>query len=206
MGNLVVEGSRFIYRDFDSDEILIDLDDYFSNKGRIPFHSDLTDVTIPNLIVDNMDKHPLYCHGNVILENLCVYYTLLDVLFIREHIKTKFSKRILEVGSQNMVVANHLLTILGYLCPESEYKKINDEQLNELVNDDRNTFDIVLINGIDEKGCFHKNIERCVRLNKSGGIIFALCIDSVDDAVGIQTGKRIKKYVIKEGTSLIALS
>ena len=61
MGKFSTEGSKFIYSDEVKTVVLLDLDDYYSNHGRIPFHSDMTENTIPNLITKCLDNHQVFC-------------------------------------------------------------------------------------------------------------------------------------------------
>lgn len=145
MGSFVIRDYKFIYAD-ESEEILLDLSDPFANKGRIPFNSGLTDITIPNLISLNMENHEQYCGENTGLLRYEPYFTIMDILLIREHIKTKYPKTILEYGN-NDVLVSHYLTILNHLHPETKYIVRKNDKLNE--PQDKVDADMIFINGTD---------------------------------------------------------
>lgn len=170
-GIFVARDSRFLYIDKKGERVLLDLADYFANKGRIPFHSDLTDVTIPNIITSLMDKHNEISCGTTQADFL-VYYTMLDVMFIREHIKSKYPKRILEAGASNGVLTAHFTEILENLQPESKYYQINvRDNTEELASADAEIFDITIINGSDTVSCYMDIVKEAIRLTAPGGYI-----------------------------------
>ena len=174
IGIFEARGSQFVYIDKKGLHVLLDLEDYFSNKGRIPFHSDVTNITIPNLIVDMLDKHDEFSEGTD-QARLSVYYTMIDVLFIREHIKSSYPKRILELGAGNGVLTAHLTGIADVLHPESEYYQITiDNDVSELKACEDGMFDITLINGSDNISDHMDIVTEALRLTASGGYIICL--------------------------------
>ena len=146
MENFGIRDYKFIYSDDESEEILLDLLDPLSNKGRIPFNSGLTSITIPNLITFNMENHEKYCGDNIGLIQYEPYFVLMDVLLIKEHIKNKFPKTIVEYGN-NDVLAAHYENILRHLHPETRYifRKCDDS----LETYDKVYADMIFINGTD---------------------------------------------------------
>jgi hypothetical protein len=144
MGNFVIRDYKFIYAG-DSEEVLLDLSDPFSNKGRIPFNSALTEITIPNLISLNMENHERYCGANTRLVRYEPYFVIMDLLLIREHIKSKYPKTIVEYGC-NDVLSLHYLAILKNLHPQTKYliNKCDNNGISEEVD-----ADMVFVNGTD---------------------------------------------------------
>lgn len=168
MGRFATKGAKFIYEDCGCEETVLDLDDFFFNKGRVPFHSDLTEVTVPNLIVGNMDMHAELCEGDSIQECLIIYYTMLDVLFIREHVRSKSPKTVVELGCNSNVMSRHISSILKWLHPESSYTK------NMSAGGLRNNADIVLINASDRIDDSVDIMKLCTKITKENGCVIML--------------------------------
>ena len=166
MGNFATKGSKFIYEDQGREETLLDLDDFFFNKGRVPFHSDLTEVTVPNLIVDNMDRHSEFCKGNGIQESLLIYYTILDILFVREHVRSKYPKVIVEIGNGSDVMMEHITEILGKLHPESSYTRVTQDN-----DPGTNIADIVLINASEDTYGLEDFVQKSMEIVKDDGCV-----------------------------------
>ena len=198
MGNFATRGSKFIYEDCGSEEILLDLDDFFFNKGRVPFHSDLTEVTVPNLIMCNMDLHPEFCVGESNQESLVNIYTMLDVLFIREHVRSKSPKIIVELGYNSDVMSRHISSILKYLHPESSYTKIMS------AGDLCSNADIVLINA---SGCIDDTadiIKICTKITKETGCVIMLnCGNSELCTEYCRNYPDYHNYMLNEGVNLL---
>lgn len=127
MGDFALKDCKFVYIDDNSnEEVLIDLTDNMSNRGRIPFHSEFTDITIPYLVLRNMELHETFCENNRNLIKNEAYYSLIDVLFIREHIRTKFPKLVVQVGKSDDVLEKHIRNIARELHPETKYEIVDD--------------------------------------------------------------------------------
>lgn len=113
MGKLQFENDKFLYTDGDSCEVLLDCRNFTGNKSKIPMHSFEPDaLTIPNLIVKCLNQHEALCNGEEEVynghENL-----ILNLLLIRELIKTQFPLKVLELGCTSGIVSCYLATILG---------------------------------------------------------------------------------------------
>lgn len=166
MGNFVIEGFKYIYEDEKEREILLDLEDWFSNFGRVPFHDYFDNKTVSTLILENLEEHSKYCKNYSHLSEYEVTYALMDVVFIREHTRSKYPKNIAEFGAENRIVQNHIENILLELQPKSQYCKCNNDCDN----------DIVIINATERKDSWEEIIEEALSCMTSGGLLIALCI------------------------------
>ena len=177
MGNFVIRDYKFIYADGESEEILLDLLDPLSNKGRLPFNSGLTEMTIPNLITFNMQDHEKYCSNNVRLVKYEPYFTLMDILLVREHIKNKYPKTIVEYGD-NDVLSMHYVNILKHLHPETRYifHKCDDS----LAAHDKAEADMVFINGTVNLREYDQIIENAMKDAHKGTFICSFIIGQVE--------------------------
>ena len=112
MGSFAARDSRFIYTDETGDQVLVDYNDFYRNKSRIPFHSITGDRTVPDLIMQLMDA----CEGLSVgspEEGLLLEYTLFDILFSTFIAGFREPARVVEIGCQNGILSYHLGTILG---------------------------------------------------------------------------------------------
>ncbi len=169
MGNFVTKDSKFIYSDGTGERLLLDLNDFLSNYGRIPFHSDLTEITVPNLVLLNMDNHVSFCNGDKRQENLLAYYTMLDVMFIREHTRSKYPKHVLEIGD-DLALYNHISQLAGVLHPETVIQMAENSDLS--VGAEKNE-DIIFVSVL-EKELSAEEVKSINNLLKPGGIVFLL--------------------------------
>ena len=186
----------------------MDLNDYYSNKGRVPFHSNLTDVTIPNLIVKLMDDHSLMCEDDEEVM-LSAYYTLMDVMFVREHVKSKYPKTILAItGEGNSPLIGHISFLLDSIQPESEVYCIDCSNGAEpLASGEDDSFDMVIIDGSSLLNSAYEIAEEARRLLKTGGFMMGYfrSSSSLCDAFGT-TFHGTKKYNLNERREILATS
>ena len=169
MGSFVTKGSEFVYQTGNEERVLLDVGDYFSNKGRIPFHSDLTDVTVPSMIVSMMDAHASFCHTAEQADRL-PYYTMLDVMLVREHIKSKHPKRVLELGGDDDVLKNHWTFLLKKLHPDSVFEQKQETDTAE------ETYDITIINGSTGIQDVDGTVAAAMRATRQGGMILCFAV------------------------------
>lgn len=166
MGNFAIEGFKYIYADEKEKEILLDLEDWFSNFGRVPFHDYFDNKTVSTLILENLEAHSRYCKNDSRLSGYEVAYALLDVFFIREHTKSKYPKNITEFGAENEVIQRHIGSILSELQPKSNYHRCNGILKS----------DIVIINATEEKESWEEIIEEALNCLVENGLLIVLCI------------------------------
>ncbi|SEF67018.1 hypothetical protein SAMN02910276_00797 [Butyrivibrio sp. Su6] len=166
MGNFVLEGFKYLYKSEEGDEVLLDLEDWFSNKGRVPFHDYFDNITVSTLILNNLDAHSSFCGSDQMISRYDICFGMLDTMFIREHTRSKDAKHITEYGASNDYIQKHFLNILSELKPESEYSKGCDERKS----------DMVVVNGVgkcpEPEAAVHKAYENL----KDGGLLLAMCI------------------------------
>ncbi|MBO6241725.1 MAG: hypothetical protein J6O61_12940 [Butyrivibrio sp.] len=173
MGDFVLRDYKFTYIDENSSkEVLLNLNDYLSNRGRIPFHSEFTNVTIPNIILRNMEMHESICGKNSNLIKYESYYSLIDVLFIREHIRNKFPKYVIQIGASDDVLSTHIKNIAKELHPETKYEVIYD--LEELIKI-QSKADIIFLYGSIHADSSGELENKFFRILKPNGWICALC-------------------------------
>lgn len=118
MNNFVYENDQFIYNTITEKKILLDCNNFFGNKSRVPFHTLSDGPTVPKMILDLLAWHSEYSDGTN-QQNWGIYYTLIDVLVTSYHVKSSSPKKILELGCSNGIMSYHLATILGKLHPQS---------------------------------------------------------------------------------------
>ncbi len=202
MGNFALRDFKYIYIDDEREEILIDFTDNLSNKGRIPFHSEYTDITVNTLILDNMDKHDEFCLGNDWLKDYIPYYVLLDVIVIREHIKSKFPKKIIEFGAYDDIFGKHARNLLREMHPQSEYLRLDNDD-SKITNEDDKA-EVVYINGTTKVDGWDKIISAGIKHTKHGGLL--LCFDvrqkELEDAFIRQCGQ-VNRYSMNNGISVL---
>lgn len=166
MGNFALEGFKYLYKSEEKDEVLLDLEDWFSNKGRVPFHDYFDNTTVSTLILNNLDAHPAFVGGDPVISQYDICYAMLDTMFIREHTRSKDAKLIIEYGASNDYIQKHFLNILAELKPESEYIKENDDRKS----------DMVVLNGVGECTDSEVAVKNAYEALKDGGVLFAMCI------------------------------
>lgn len=166
MGNFALEGFKYLYKSEEGDEILLDLEDWFSNKGRVPFHDYFDNTTVSTLILNNLDAHSSFCGHDQVLSQYDICYCMLDTMFIREHTRSKDAKIIAEYGADNDIIQKHFLNILSELKPESEYIKGCADRKS----------DIAVVNGVGECTDPEGAVQKAYENLKDGGLLLALCI------------------------------
>lgn len=196
MGILTVENNKFIYEERNTKRVLLDCNDYLSNKSRIPMHSFDNDLTIPGLLLQLFKWHKQLC-ANQSEDSDVMEALLIDVLLTAFFIKTPMSKRVLEIGCTKGVLSYHLATLLGRFNVESSLccvcNKIGNSSNNSwldmislvekvpglsmLASDydvmplESKYFDIVIINGTEDFEEPYPVISEAKRLVKDEGIV-----------------------------------
>lgn len=197
MGDFALKDCKFVYIDDNSnEEVLIDLTDNMSNRGRIPFHSEFTDITIPYLVLRNMELHETFCENNRNLIKNEAYYSLIDVLFIREHIRTKFPKLVVQVGKSDDVLEKHIRNIARELHPETKYEIVDDYFDLERM---QSNVDMMFIYGKALSKNIEENFNSYIRVLKPSGWI---CVfDREADSFQI-TSQGWIKYTLGMGNTI----
>ncbi len=134
MNTIDLENDTFIYNGKEKHTVLLDCNNFLSNKSRIPMHSLVGDRTVPELILLLIDNQDPFAMANL----------LLDILVTSELIKTAFPVKVLEFGAAGGVVSYHLATLLGKFQPESFLCCVSDSIGSESEN--RWLDHIVLVN------------------------------------------------------------
>lgn len=196
MNNFVYKNNQFIYNTITERRILLDCNNFFENKSRVPFHTLSDGPTVPNMIFDLLTWHSGYSeHTNQ--PNYGPYYTLIDVLVTAYHVKSADPKKLLELGCANGLMSHHLATILGKLHPDSLLYSVADSIGNESNNQwldfiseieemprlafsatdyedtnlKDNNFDITIVNGSVPIASPDKVLAEAWRVTKNGGCI-----------------------------------
>ncbi len=170
MGDFVLRDFKFIYLEGElREEVLLDLNDNLSNKGRVPFHSELTDTTIPNLVLSNMEKHELFCKNSEYLIPYEPYYALMDVLMIKEHVKSKYPKEIAIIGANDNVLINHFKEIIYDLMPDTGIYSCKESTETDKA-------DMVFINGTSDLDKCDETVELSLKILKKGGLLCAFSL------------------------------
>lgn len=187
MGNFALEGFKYLYKAEDGDEVLLDLEDWFSNKGRVPFHDYFDNTTVSTLILNNLDAHAAFACGDAVISQYDICYAMLDTMFIREHTRSKDAKLVTEFGASNEIIKKHFLNILAELKPESEYMQGSHERKS----------DIVVLNGVGECAEPEVAVKKAYESLKDGGLLLAMCIGQTPIRQEIERAfPNEKKYLI----------
>lgn len=178
------------------DEILLNCNDYISNKSRVPMHAPVEGFSLPDFL---SNLHQAY--GELFVEghapNDGEAYSYINALLARELIKTSQPVKVAELGCSNGRLSFHLASVLGRFHPESNLCCVCDSIGNESGNfwldmislveappklsmlasdyDDTNLcnnhFEAVIINGSVSFPNMEAVVKEARRLVKSTGVI-----------------------------------
>ncbi len=197
MKHISLENNKFILCDDENRTILLDNNEFLSNKSRLPMHAwdNSHDApTIPNLILTLKENHEKISLGT----NEGSFAALLrDIIMTSYLIRTSVPMKVLELGATSGILSYHLAVLMGKLNPESSLCCVTNvigsgsgnrwldrislvEQppvLSLVVTEYEDTplasdyFDIIIINGAER---FEKSaglIREAERLLKKGGVL-----------------------------------
>lgn len=135
MNQLRYENGQYIYEDSIHKTVLLDCTDLFANKSRIPMHSmDGNGLTIPNILQGSFHAHQEIMNEDVYGEKQATEYLTMDILLVRELIRSREAVRVAEIGATNGVLSWHLANILGLFHPDSLLCSVTDTLGNESGN------------------------------------------------------------------------
>lgn len=112
MNKIIVENNAFIYTAQNEKRILLDCNDYLSNRSRIPMQSLEGTESIPKIILSLFREH-LKLMEEKQTKNYAMEYLLLDIKIISYLMQSPLPVRVLELGCTSGVLSYHLATILG---------------------------------------------------------------------------------------------
>lgn len=203
-GKLFYQDQKFSYEENGQSRILLDCQDYFANKSRIPMHSFVEeDITIPVFLLGLLERYGELSGGTGEEEN-GEEIQLIGVLTAAFLIRFALPVKAVELGCTSGVLSYYLAKILGTFNPESSLCCVTDvignssgngwldrisladnpPSLSMLASDYDDTqlesghFDLVVINGTRGFGNPDGVIREAKRLAKKGGLILAYCCDS----------------------------
>lgn len=203
-GKLFYQDQKFSYEENGQSRILLDCQDYFANKSRIPMHSFVEeDITIPVFLLGLLERYGELSGGTGEEEN-GEEIQLIGVLTAAFLIRFALPVKAVELGCTSGVLSYYLAKILGTFNPESSLCCVTDvignssengwldrisladnpPSLSMLASDYDDTqlesghFDLVVINGTRGVGNPDGVIREAKRLAKKGGLILAYCCDS----------------------------
>lgn len=197
MAYLEIDGTRLKYKHQNKTEIVLDFQDVKSNYSKIPFYSmDDNQFTIIKLIGQLMsDSIPIWNEK----KGQDVDIHLVDICVVKEVIKSRLGRKVLEIGCENGILSYHLATILGSMQNQSSLFCVSDiinpfwvdqlstvERLPELhyfateydaIHLEQEYFDLVVINGNVNFEQPEKTLKEAIRLLKEDGSIICYCND-----------------------------
>lgn len=192
MGKVDFTGSKYIYKDQNTESVLLDCGQFLENKSRIPMHCTQSDkkLTIPILIDRMLEKA-----ANS--QTIALPIAIIDILLTAQLMKTAQPVRILEYGSVQGQVSRHLAEIIGEFNEKSSlvcfHNTIDLEwmeqmadvktlpQLSFLAGDfgkiqlQEKYFDIVLVNGLANFTEPYEVLSDVLRMAKDGGVVLCYC-------------------------------
>lgn len=195
MGKVDFTGSKYIYKDKNTESVLLDCGQFLENKSRIPMHCIRSDkmLTIPRLIDRMLEK----AAGS---QMMALPVAIIDILLTAQLMKTAQPVRILEYGSVQGQVSKHLAEIIGEFHEKSSlvcfHNTIDLEwmeqmadvktlpQLSFLAGDfgkiqlQEKYFDIVLVNGLADFTEPYEVFADALLMAKDGGVILCYCDNS----------------------------
>lgn len=222
MGKIIYKNNKFIYTDIHKERVLIDCEDYLSNKSRISMICFSIDQfkTIP-LLIEEMIQKELEVGKKP--EFICLF----DVLVVSQLMRTSSAVRLLEYGSCQGQLSWHLAKMLGSFHEQSNLVCANDRidnewlerissverlpQLSFMAGDygqmhlQEKFFDIVVINGTADFAEPAHVISDALRLVASQGILLC-CVDEaplLEDTFKIMF-KQVEDYEITPGQKILS--
>lgn len=196
MGQLTYEDLKFIYRDHEKTEILLNCGDYLSNKSRLSMHrlEGADYLTIPELLVGLL-KREQEKNGNLDFPAM-----LIDVLLASRLTKQAHPVKVLEYGSEKGRLSWHLAEVVGAFHDQSSlvcaYDTIEPQWMEHISETghmpklsfyagdfgefqlQENHFDIIFINGIVNFMHPEKIILDALRLAAKNCFLLCYCEDT----------------------------
>lgn len=189
MASLNVRGPRFSFEGPEGETLLLDCDNYLSNKSRVSMHRmpEQNFPTIPEILMGLIQRQQNE------EEPFALPFGLMDVLLASRLIRSAKPVKLLEYGSGRGELSVHLAELLGAFHEESSlvcaYDAIEPAwterisrverlpKLSFLAGDfgalglQEGGFDFVVLNGLADFVCPHEVLTDAMRLVKSTGTL-----------------------------------
>lgn len=206
MGGLRIDGNRFVYVDGAETETLLDCDDLISNYSCFPLQylpggADC----LPKRILDGLTEHKVIAAATS-EEWADKEYATLAMFVAREHMKTPYELKVLEIGCTSGILSFHLAKLIGRYHEKSQFCCVTDTIGNESGNGwidkiallDRapklsflatdydcmplpdEYFDVVVINGSVPFEGKEEMLSEAARVLKKDGLLLAYVVGDVD--------------------------
>ena len=220
MGRIAIKNNIFYFCEEGGERVLLDCNDFLSNRSRVPLHSLQGSVTIPGILLDLIRQQ----------EEYLMEYLLVDVLMVPYLMRSPLPVKVLEIGCMNGMMSYHIATLLGKFHRESKLCCVCDAIGNESGNDwvDRvaaveeppklslfvtdyddiqlrdNHFDIVVINGFAYFDKPFDMIKEAKRLLKGGGMMlhYSHCHTLLQDSLRFEFPGS-EEYILDSQSSVI---
>ncbi len=229
-GELCYQDQKFSYEEKGQSRILLDCQDYFANKSRIPMHSFVEEnITVPAFLL-GLGEHYGELSESTGEEENAEEIQLISVLTAASLIRSALPVKAVELGCTSGVLSYYLAKILGTFNPESILCCVTDvignsskngwldrisladnpPSLSMLASDYDDTqlesgyFDLVVINGTRSFENPDGVIREAKRLARKGGLILAYCCDSplLESCFFLHFPER-KEYHLKVNTRIM---
>lgn len=123
-GELCYQDQKFSYEEKGQSRILLDCQDYFANKSRIPMHSFVEEnITVPAFLL-GLGEHYGELSESTGEEENAEEIQLISVLTAASLIRSALPVKAVELGCTSGVLSYYLAKILGTFNPESILSRI----------------------------------------------------------------------------------
>lgn len=135
MGSMYIENNRVVYRDEQRAEVLLGYEEMITNYSRLPLqYLGKGADSLLSLVLDGMETHGKFAAGTVEMRANKEYATI-ELLVAREHMKTPYELKVLEIGCTSGIMSYHLAELIGRYHENSQLCCVTDIIGNESGNE-----------------------------------------------------------------------
>lgn len=119
MGQLFFENDQILYEDDGRKEVLYGHEERITNYSHVPHQLINGGDSLLGLVLDGVNEHEIIAGGTNEKDATCEYATM-NLLLAREHMKTPYELKVLEIGCSSGVLSYHLAKMLGKYNEDSQ--------------------------------------------------------------------------------------
>lgn len=232
MGNMYIENNKVVYRDEQRVEILLSYEEMIANYSRLPLqYMGKGADSLLSLMLEGMDSHGELASGTV---EMCANreYATIELLVAREHMKTPYELKVLEIGCTSGIMSHHLAKLIGKYHENSQLCCVTDTIGNESGNEwlDKISllervprlsllatdydcmpladeyYDIVIINGTEMFAKKEEVLSEVARVLKKDGLLIGYIVRDADmiERIAYKSGA-LKVYSYLEDRCLLCV-
>jgi ubiquinone/menaquinone biosynthesis C-methylase UbiE len=196
LSSILIENNSYVFCDDNGDKkVLYKVFDYLGNKSKVQMYDENSNNSLYYMLGEMSKKHET--RFEYVSEEQAISYFVIDSIFMTNIIKASVPIKVLQLGCSNGEIAYHLTEMLGRINSQSTVCFVNNEINNnsnntwleaigtvelkpeislviseyEKTNLEKESFDIIIINGEVDFDEPYKTIKEAERLVKKNGII-----------------------------------